>query len=613
MERRPSFAKLKPAARSFTGRYQTHMVLLKENSREGKEPRVVLRPSPTEARPRVLPAAKPRLLSKSYAALDVRPRVLPAGDGPRARPVPAPPPGKPRHGTPIRQAAAAYRKPHDLSSRAVDHADAEPHDSSPPKQLNRGGGWAGGRRLVFDRREALSPPVVAKAKSAVAVGEPPDRILPLAAAKPFVVLSYCKETDGGRGEKRMWQIANFLLRHGIHSFNRLQGAARPSAPGSDRSREWRSKLQAAGVCIALVGPKYFASSPCNAELQEAIKKGVPILPICFDTQRVQEQSRFEAERLPTLRRTIKTPLEAARTVPLSFVSHAEWRARRENGVFGTEDGQRALGTWLPEHGRFQDDWEAHLKTLLAMVTGHLRRAREKAEEALHIAATGMTEEEKAAAERAAALLEEQRAAAERRRRHPAVAAAERAAAAKAAAEEAAAAARAEREAAAAEAAAAAAEAAAEAAARRAAEEEAAAADEEARQKAAAEMAAEAAAAEQAAAAEAAVVEEAKRKGSLVSALAATDDKDLSSLHLAAKRGQAGVIRALVAAGAPVDERAAGSLATPLMIAVVHNETAAVEVLLELKADAMLKADGGSTAANFARGEIRRLLDAAHRD
>ena len=269
MERRPSFAKLKPAARSFTGRYQTHMVLLKENSREGKEPRVVLRPSPTEARPRVLPAAKPRLLSKSYAALDVRPRVLPAGDGPRARPVPAPPPGKPRHGTPIRQAAAAYRKPHDLSSRAVDHADAEPHDSSPPKQLNRGGGWAGGRRLVFDRREALSPPVVAKAKSAVAVGEPPDRILPLAAAKPFVVLSYCKETDGGRGEKRMWQIANFLLRHGIHSFNRLQGSARPSAPGSDRSREWRSKLQAAGVCIALVGPKYFASSSCNAELQEA--------------------------------------------------------------------------------------------------------------------------------------------------------------------------------------------------------------------------------------------------------------------------------------------------------------------------------------------------------
>ena len=455
MERRPSFAKLKPAARSFTGRYQTHMVLLKENSREGKEPRVVLRPSPTEARPRVLPAAKPRLLTKSYAALDVRPRVLPAGDGPRARPAPAPPPGKPRHGTPIRQAAAAYRKPHDLSSRAVDHADAEPHDSSPPRQLNRGGGWAGGRRLVFDRREALSPPVVAKAKSAVAVGEPPDRILPLAAAKPFVVLSYCKETDGGRGEKRMWQIANFLLRHGIHSFNRLQGSARPSAPGSDRSREWRSKLQAAGVCIALVGPKYFASSSCNAELQEAIKKGVPILPICFDTQRVQEQSRFEAERLPTLRRTIKTPLEAARTVPLSFVSHAEWRARRENGVFGTEDGQRALGTWLPEHGRFQDDWEAHLKTLLAMVTGHLRRAREKAEEALHIAATGMTEEEKAAAERAPALQDGPRAAAERRRRHPAVAAAERAAAAKAAAEEAAAAARAEREAAAAAAAAAA--------------------------------------------------------------------------------------------------------------------------------------------------------------
>ena len=51
----------------------------------------------------------------------------------------------------------------------------------------------------------------------------------------------------------------------------------------------------------------------------------------------------------------------------------------------------------------------------------------------------------------------------------------------------------------------------------------------------------------------------------------------------------------------------------MIIAALHNNTAAVEVLLELKADAMLRADGGSTAANFARGEIRRLLDAAHRD
>ena len=54
--------------------------------------------------------------------------------------------------------------------------------------------------------------------------DPPSEPFELTAgAAPFVVLSYCDDTDGGRGEERMWQIANFLHRHGIPSYNGLQG------------------------------------------------------------------------------------------------------------------------------------------------------------------------------------------------------------------------------------------------------------------------------------------------------------------------------------------------------------------------------------------------------
>ena len=40
--------------------------------------------------------------------------------------------------------------------------------------------------------------------------EPPSTPFDLEAALPPVIFSYCTKTDGGRGEQRMWQIANFL-------------------------------------------------------------------------------------------------------------------------------------------------------------------------------------------------------------------------------------------------------------------------------------------------------------------------------------------------------------------------------------------------------------------
>ena len=44
--------------------------------------------------------------------------------------------------------------------------------------------------------------------------EPPSTPFALQTSFPNVIFSYCSKTDGGRGEQRMWQIANFLKKHG---------------------------------------------------------------------------------------------------------------------------------------------------------------------------------------------------------------------------------------------------------------------------------------------------------------------------------------------------------------------------------------------------------------
>ena len=52
--------------------------------------------------------------------------------------------------------------------------------------------------------------------------EPPSTPFALQTSFPSVIFSYCTKTDGGRGEQRMWQVANFLKKHGIASFNGKQ-------------------------------------------------------------------------------------------------------------------------------------------------------------------------------------------------------------------------------------------------------------------------------------------------------------------------------------------------------------------------------------------------------
>ena len=52
--------------------------------------------------------------------------------------------------------------------------------------------------------------------------EPPSTPFDVETAFPPVISSYCTKTDDGRGEERMWQLANFLKQHGVASFNGKQ-------------------------------------------------------------------------------------------------------------------------------------------------------------------------------------------------------------------------------------------------------------------------------------------------------------------------------------------------------------------------------------------------------
>ena len=58
--------------------------------------------------------------------------------------------------------------------------------------------------------------------------EPPSTPFALQSSFPSVIFSYCTKTDGGRGEQRMWQIANFLKKHGSTRTARSTGRASPA-------------------------------------------------------------------------------------------------------------------------------------------------------------------------------------------------------------------------------------------------------------------------------------------------------------------------------------------------------------------------------------------------
>ena len=155
------------------------------------------------------------------------------------------------------------------------------------------------------------------------MSEPPSTPFALETTFPPVIFSYCTKTEGGRGEERMWQLANHLRSHGIASFNGKQ-----VEPGEDWMQKWLGKMPEAEVCIAMLSGPYFNSGPCKAELYATAREDIPILPVIFETP-------------PPLKK----------------------------GFFGTSDDEREKGNFVkakignflptPDLGLFQDNWEAY--------------------------------------------------------------------------------------------------------------------------------------------------------------------------------------------------------------------------------------------------------------
>lgn len=153
--------------------------------------------------------------------------------------------------------------------------------------------------------------------------EPPTTDFPLQEPFPPVIISYCTKTDNGRGEERMWQIANFLKENGIASFNGKQVES-----GEDWMQKWLGKLPDAKVCIAMLSPSYFESGPCKEEIYRAMRlddDDVVVLPIIFE----------------------KPP-------PLKKGYFGSSVVERERGNFVAQK----IGNFLPtpDQGLFQDNW-----------------------------------------------------------------------------------------------------------------------------------------------------------------------------------------------------------------------------------------------------------------
>ena len=165
--------------------------------------------------------------------------------------------------------------------------------------------------------------------------EPTSAAFDLQTDFPAVIFSYCSKTDGGRGEQRMWQIANFLKKHGIASFNGKQVRT-----GEDWMQKWLGKMPESDVCLALIGPDYFTSGPCKEELYATAREGITILPIIFETPPPMKKGFFG------------TSVDD-----------------REKGNFV----KTKLGNYLPtpDQGLFQDNWETNLAALLAEVKKHV--------------------------------------------------------------------------------------------------------------------------------------------------------------------------------------------------------------------------------------------------
>ena len=96
-----------------------------------------------------------------------------------------------------------------------------------------------------------------------------------------------------------------------------------------------------------------------------------------------------------------------------------------------------------------------------------------------------------------------------------------------------------------------------------------------------------------------------RLGKAGASAAHVDEDGLTALHLAAKKNEAPMIQALVAAGANINARAGADSPTPLLTAIAHDAAAAVSALVDLGADAnvAIESDLSAISKSIALGNL----------
>ena len=94
---------------------------------------------------------------------------------------------------------------------------------------------------------------------------------------PAGIVSYRTKSDGGKGDKHMWAIMNFLDGQGINCYCGLMVRT------ENWQEEWYGKMYQAKFAIIMMSDSYWEpASPCCDEVRAILQRGIPIFSLRVD-------------------------------------------------------------------------------------------------------------------------------------------------------------------------------------------------------------------------------------------------------------------------------------------------------------------------------------------
>ena len=94
---------------------------------------------------------------------------------------------------------------------------------------------------------------------------------------PAGIVSYRTKSDGGKGDKHMWAVLNYLDAHGVTCYCGLMVRT------ENWEKEWYGKMYQAKFAIIMMSDSYWEpGSPCRAEVEAILQRGIPIFSLRVD-------------------------------------------------------------------------------------------------------------------------------------------------------------------------------------------------------------------------------------------------------------------------------------------------------------------------------------------